>query len=178
MDESMASAPHCDAQLFQSRSTKPIAICVGIMFAFFFIPGLQFFGRSSIHGSNPLAGAITTACGLVGILWCVVYIRRSGVKVTQQNVTIANWIRKYGLSWEDLWGFRFGNQLPSDFGLEQMMFTPSLTPYAILNSGRRIPMVGLTAVRIRGTASRASVQIMLDELERLRVMACSDGRAQ
>jgi hypothetical protein len=173
-DQSEVSGPSFD-DLFQSGSTKPIATYLGIMFAVFFIPGLQFFGKSSTNAPNPIAGGLLIAVGACGILWCAAFISRSGVKITEREILIRNWVRKYHISWTEIWGFRFGDQLPSNFGFEQMLFTPSLTPYAVLNSGKRIPMMGLNTVRIPRKASRTSVQIMLDELERLREKACSDG---
>jgi hypothetical protein len=147
------------SRFFQSRSTVPIAIFIGLLSCGFLIPGIQAFNGTKKNPAQPLLGAVGVTVGVLLLSWCIGVLARAGVKTTQSGITIRNRFRKYSVPWEHIETFRFKNE---------SMTQSNPVPYAVLKDGRRIPMVGLSAVRNMGKRSRQNVQAILNDLERIR----------
>jgi hypothetical protein len=131
-------------------------------------------GLVGLSGAYPLSGSVggyilgtfDVSGGIAVLAWALFRVAQMGVRFGDEGVIVRNWFRTVSLLWRDIDSFRFGDEL-KNLSLRESLNTPDLQPYVVLRDGRHIPLVGLAPTRYKRKQSRATVQYMLDSLNRL-----------
>jgi hypothetical protein len=126
------------------------------------------------HNKNPSQGvkwlgAGLTAAAALGMFYAIGFIGRMGVRTNGGGI-VRNWLRSHHLGWHQIQGFAFGDQI-ENLSVRQMLASPYLQPYVILNDGHHRVLSGLQINRVGRAAQRARVKGILEELDRLRATA-------
>jgi hypothetical protein len=170
MDQPKSNS-EADSRLFQSRSVTPLATLLGLMICGLFIPAIQAFNKTGKqHSAHPILGVILLVVAVLLLSWCIGVVARVGVRTSDIGIIVQNRFRRYRVSWADIESFSF-NSSSSTLSVPETLTDSNLVPYTILKNGKKIPMVGLSAVRNMGKKSKQNVQVILDELERMRTSA-------
>jgi hypothetical protein len=120
---------------------------------------------STLSSSSSLvAAALGLAFAILLLAWTVFVVLRMGVMARESGLEVRGWFRRRDVSWSDVEGFRFGNEV-NDLTIREIFSTPMLTTYVVLKDGSHVPMPGLSATRINRKRSRERVGDLLRQLE-------------
>jgi hypothetical protein len=163
--------------LFQSPSTKPIAVVLATLFALTYLAGIAGFTRA-IHTGEFVIDTIITTLAATGFGWATFRMTKLGVVATDKGITIRSWLRTYFVDWDLIESFKSGSDIAvGDLTLRELLATPALQSYVVFKDGHHRVLVGLSATRFDRIRSKAKIQEMLEQLEVARRMHDSGGRS-
>lgn len=158
-----------EGRVFQSNSTRAMTVVFSFMFVFLFLAGLGGIRGGTNHSTAIAAvGVAIMVVAVAGVAWSWLFFARMGVRTSDEGITIRNWLHQREVKWSDVQAFEFGNKI-SELSVRELLSSPYLQTYAVLNDGGHQVMSGLSASRMNRSKSRALVQALLDGLEEERL---------
>jgi len=119
---------------------------------------------SKSSGGSLVAAVLGLVFGVSLLAWSVLVVVRMGVIARESGLEVRGWLKRRNVSWGNVEGFRFGNEL-KNLTLREACSTPVLTTYIVLRDGNHVPMPGLSATRVNRKRSREKVSEILRELD-------------
>jgi hypothetical protein len=121
----------------------------------------------AVHGyatrvGYKIGGIAFIVAALLALGWIWLFLTRTGVELSDDGITVRNWLRKYSVPWQEVTGFAFGTNV-KNLSIRQSIATPDLQTYVLTIDGRHRVMSGLQASHVK--QSQSAVQSLLDSLE-------------
>jgi hypothetical protein len=114
------------------------------------------------HIGFRIGGTAFVIAATMALGWIWLFLVRTGVELTDDGITVRNWLRSYWIPWQEVAGFAFGTKV-TDLSIRQSIATPALQTYVLTIDGRHRVMSGLQASHAK--RSHSEVQNLLDTLE-------------
>jgi hypothetical protein len=109
-----------------------------------------------------LGGLVFIGAAILALGWIWLFLARTGVELSNEGLTVRNWLRTYEIPWQDVSGFAFGDNV-NNLSIRESIATPAIQTYVLTTDGHHRVMSGLQASHVR--RSRSAVQLLLDSLE-------------
>jgi hypothetical protein len=151
--------------IYRAAGAAWAAVMLGLMFALGLLGGIALSTHTPFDIANVILGGCLSVGCVVGIMWCLVFVRRTGVEIDCHGITIRNWLKVRRLPWTTISTFTVET---GAFGVGNSLLDvdpAGIRAIVVLKDGSRLALTALKPMRKQNPAkTRERVLSIVDAL--------------